>query len=68
MDEYVTVSCSNCTQPIYLARHRLEARQWNCPACGAANLSNETRQPVFVPSNRAESRFPRAAQTSPAPR
>lgn len=68
MDEYVTVACSICSQPIYLARHRLEARQWNCPACGAANISTETRQPTFVPANRAPSRFTSAAHASPAPR
>ena len=68
MDEYVTVSCSNCSQPIYLARHRLEARQWNCPACGATNVSTETRRPVSTPAPQEPSRFARAAQTSPAPR
>ncbi len=67
MDEYLTVACSNCTQPIYLARHRLEYRVWACPACGATNISKETQQPVFTPANRAPSRFARAPQPpSPA--
>ena len=62
MDEYVTVACSTCSQPLYLARHRLEARQWNCPACGAANISTETQEPVFTPASRTPSRFARASQ------
>ena len=62
MDQYVTVACSHCNQPIYIAQYRLEGRSWQCPACGAANDSTETQEPVFVPTNRAPSRFARASQ------
>ena len=48
MDEYTTASCSACKQAIYLARRKLEAAAWVCPACGSENVSLETQQPVFV--------------------
>ena len=57
MDEYTTAACSACKQAIYLARRKLDAGAWACPACGAQNRSDETRHPAYVAAE--PSRFAR---------
>ena len=48
MDEYTTAACSACRQAIYLARRKLEAASWLCPACRAENVSLATKRPTYV--------------------
>ncbi len=48
MDEYTTASCSTCKQAIYLARRKLDAAAWVCPACGSENVSLDTKRPAYV--------------------
>ena len=65
MEEYTAVACAGCNQAIYLARRKLNEPFWDCPACGAENMTFGTVSPDKLPAR--PSRFARKRDAIPPP-